>query len=153
MQANLVIENWKPVLSYEGYYEINEVGIVRGISRMIVLRNGRLREIQEKIIKPRLNNRGYLDVRLSRNGETRTKFPHILLAQTFIPNPENKLFVNHINGIKTDNRLINLEFCTHKENIIHAYRTGLINKMNLRKPKRLVCKSSEIALSSSFSAS
>jgi hypothetical protein len=85
-------------------------------------------------IKNVLNN-GYYRVNLSYKGEKVTKYVHILLAQTFIPNPENKPEVNHINGLKHDNRLCNLEWVTVQENVIHAYANGLISKEKQRQMK------------------
>ena len=73
------------------------------------------------IMKSFTDKGGYLRVTLL--GETRKV--HRLVAIAFIPNPERKTQVNHINGIKTDNRVENLEWVTHSENMIHAYKTGL----------------------------
>jgi hypothetical protein len=116
---------WKPVCDYEGYYEISILGQVRGIERMVVTEKG-LRTIKGKSIKTRINKDGYAEIRLSIEGKTKTTFLHIILAKAFIPNPDNKPEINHINGIKTDNRIENLEWVTHSENMIHAYKMGLI---------------------------
>lgn len=67
----------------------------------------------------------YVLIGLNKNNKAYSRSIHRLLAITFIPNPENKPCINHINGIKKDNRIENLEWCTKKENIQHAVRTGL----------------------------
>jgi hypothetical protein len=74
------------------------------------------------------NCNGYLRVSLSSNNKFKKYLIHRLVAESFIENMENKPFVNHINGNKSDNRLENLEWCNNSENMIHAYKTGLYDK-------------------------
>jgi hypothetical protein len=79
-------------------------------------------------LSSRLDKRsGYLTVRLSQNGKVYTRYIHRLLATAFIKNTQKKPFINHKSGNKLDNSLSNLEWCSHSENISHAYKTGLIN--------------------------
>ncbi len=117
---NRFTQTWKAIPGYEGQYEITNSGLVKRLYK---------NNVKSKIISTRINNCGYIEVRLSKNSKSTTKFLHSLLAQTFIPNVNNRLEVNHINGIKTDNHLTNLEWVTHSENVMHAYRTGLLKKV------------------------
>jgi hypothetical protein len=103
------MEIWKSVFDYENY-EVSNFGNFRK---------------GNKIIKGCKDKNGYLISTFRKNGVKKTVKLHRLVLLTFIPNPENKPQVNHINGIKDDNRLENLEWCTNSENQRHAVRTGL----------------------------
>lgn len=94
-------------------------------------------------VKQRMNNSGYLRVALSKNGKSKAYFVHRLVAQAFIPNPENKQFVNHKDGDKTNNRMSNLEWCTKSENMQHAVKTGLVHYHGLLGEKHPQCKISD----------
>lgn len=91
-----------------------------------------------KRLKPNARRHGYLAVALS-DGKIQKAFSiHRLVAITFIPNPENKPCVNHINGIKTDNRAVNLEWCTQSENAKHSFRIGTQSNKGERHPSRIL---------------
>lgn len=107
------------ICTEHGGYTIKDDGTVTRIA------NGR-------VVKHWLNQRGYPRVTLTAPaGEQKTFFLHRLLALAFIPNPENKPFINHIDGNKLNNRLDNLEWCTAKENYDHAVEMGLIKSSTL----------------------
>ena len=92
-------------------------------------RDGKIYSLRKnRYLKPKENWDGYLRIQIWDKGKCSFVAIHRLVAQEYIPNPENKPFVNHINGNKQDNRVENLEWCTQKENIQHAFRTGLSHK-------------------------
>lgn len=111
------MEIFKSVLGFEGIYEVSNLGRVKSLKRKY-----RTKDI---ILNHTITKLGYCAVYLNDNNKRTDMFLHRLVAIAFIPNPENKPCVNHINGIKTDNRLDNLEWCTVYENNIHSYKTGL----------------------------
>ena len=106
-----IMENeiWKDIKGYEGLYKISNLGNCYSIK-------------SDRKIKCFDNGHGYLFYPLHKEGKTKQFYMHRLIAINFVPNYYNKPFVNHINGIKSDNRIDNLEWCTATENLLHSYR-------------------------------
>lgn len=107
---------WNCVPSESGNYIINRNGFVVSLNKRNPL----------KLINVRIDRAGYKSLRLNNRGISKTILLHRLIADAFVLNPENKPIVNHINGKKTDNRIKNLEWVTHSENVQHAYDSMLI---------------------------
>jgi len=117
-------EIWKPVVGYEGFYEVSDIGCVRSVDRDVDIK-GILASLMGVTLKQHQTPPGYTVVKLCRNGSGNSFRVHRLVAAAFIPNPKNKSEVNHINGVKHDNRIENLEWATPKENSRHAHATGI----------------------------
>ena len=105
------MEIYKVIHDYPNY-EVSTLGNVRNIG------SGR-------VLRPIKTKNGYLQVNLCKDGKHFMRYVHRLIASVFIPNPDNKPCVNHIDGDKHNNRVENLEWCSHSENMKHAFKTGL----------------------------
>lgn len=122
--GDFLIEEWRPVVGSEEWYEVSNTGKVRSYKdRYGFGKTGRLKE--PRILKQQTNKDGYKYVTIPINGKSKKCFIQILVAKAFIPNPENKPEVNHEDGDKNNNTVENLFWSTRAENMAHARRTGL----------------------------
>jgi len=117
-----VSEEWRDIPDFEGY-QVSSFGRVKGVDRLRKGKTG-LRLTNGQEMKQVLNKKGYPEVRLRKNG-CHTRLVHKLVASAFMTKPEGCTQINHLNGVKTDNRLTNLQWVTQSENQLHAYKLGL----------------------------
>ena len=103
------MEVWKDIKGYEGLYQVSNLGNVMSL-------HYRGTKNKKQLLKPAKDKDGYLSIALYKDGKTKQYRVHRLVASAFIPNPNNYSQVNHINEIKDDNRVENLEWCTAKYN-------------------------------------
>lgn len=133
-------EVWKPVPSYEGLYEVSNLGNFRAVDRYVPSRWGHDRLYHGKPMLTETTYDNYQRIVLMKNGVKRRFMAHRLVALAFIPNPQNKPEVNHIDGNKSNNIVSNLEWCTASENTQHAFRTGLCKASKLKcTSKKTLC--------------
>lgn len=118
-------EIWKDIKYYEGIYQISNIGRVKRLKRSLKRKDGKMYSVKEKILKTSYDRDGYLFITLRKDEKHKGFRVHRLVAQAFISNITSKETINHLNGIKDDNRVENLEWCTRSENNKHARKNGL----------------------------
>lgn len=123
-------EEWKNIPGYEGLYEVSTLGRIRSLDKNIDTYNGGSYVRKGAIKKLRINKSGYYCVNLCKNGISVSHIAHRLVAKAFIENKNNYPEVNHINENRLDNRVENLEWCSHKQNVNwghHNIRAAITN--------------------------
>lgn len=140
------MENWKRIPGFE-HYEVSDQGRVRSLPHEVSVCGGGVRMTRATVLKPFKTGSGYLEVSLGRKGK---RMIHRLVAETFLPRVEGKVHVNHKNLIKTDNRVSNLEWVTHAENMQHAHDNGAFPPEPHR--KGIVCVETGLVFPSSYQA-
>lgn len=125
-----MLEIWKPVKNYEGYYEVSNLGRVKRLERLQTYPDGHTQNLKEYISNGALAIYGYLQVSLSKDGKRTKRYIHDLVAESFIPNPNNLKEVNHKDYNKANNRVTNLEWCTHQENMTDMFKHYGKNKIS-----------------------
>ena len=132
-----VAETWRPVKGYEGYYEVSDLARVRSLDRWVASNNKNLPDmvfLPGKIKSQYLHKSGYFYVRLQKEGDRRTLKVHRLVAEAFVPNPDNLPQVNHKDENKQNNLPSNLEWCTQQYNMTYGGRLDRLSDVNSKKP-------------------
>ena len=131
METESLIEEWRDVVGFEGLYQVSNLGRVKGLDRLVDtnINNVDKRISKGKLLKPQFNNKGYKRVNLCKNGTFKSVFVHRLVAEAFIPNPNNYPVVNHKDENKQNNCVENLEWCTQKYNMNW---NGVMKKVGLK---------------------
>jgi hypothetical protein len=119
------MEEWKDIKEFEGLYQVSNYGRVKSLKR--ILNDGRIWE--ERVMKTPLSA-GYPSVSLRKNNIYVRERVHRLVGKTFLKGYQEKYCINHIDGIKTNNHFSNLEWCTYKENSMHAFINNLNDVIN-----------------------
>ena len=128
------MEIWKDIEGFEGLYQVSDEGRIKSLPREIVYKDGRKKILKEKILENVKNDLGYYFVQLYKNGEKSRKKVHRLVAEAFIQNPNNLPQVNHKDERKTNNRVENLEWCTHEYNMNYGTRNERMKEKLFNRP-------------------
>ena len=126
-------ELWKDIKGFEGLYQVSTLGRVRSMDRWVTYKNGVKRFFEGKIINTFISNNGYIRVQLNKNCKKIKYSVHRLVAETFIPNPDNLPCVNHKDEVKTNNYPYNLEWCTIEYNINYGSHSKKVGRSHWKK--------------------
>lgn len=114
-----LVEEWRPIKDYEGLYEVSDWGNVRSLDHIVYQKNKKKvceTHYKGRLLKFIIGAKNYYRVALCKNNKVKKYFVHQLVARAFIPNPEKKVYIDHLDGDPTNNCITNLKWCTHKEN-------------------------------------
>ena len=136
-------EEWRDIKGFEGYYQVSNLGQIRSVDRKIYQsHNQKDSNYKSKLRKPTVDKHGYLEINLCKGSKSKKYLVHRLVANAFIPNPNNYPQVNHIDENKHNNFVDNLEWCTPKYNSNYGYRKERIKKArtnNMYNQKAVKC--------------
>lgn len=148
-------EIWKDIKNHEGFYQCSNYGRIRSLNRTVYFKNKSKRTYIGKILRLKIHN-GYYMVNLHKYNHMQTLFVHRIIAETFIENKKNLPIINHIDGIKTNNHIENLEWCSYSENNKHARENKLtynnlsgVQKINEEHKVSLLCSKNGIFIKKS----
>lgn len=145
INGNVIVdveERWRPIKDYEGLYEVSSKGKVRSIARTVIeSTTNKKKYIKERLISFGDNGNGYKFCHLWKNNKSKRYYVHRLVAETFIPNPNNLPQVNHKDLNKDNNTIENLEWINDADNKLH-YKGMLIadSNGNIHKGRKLLAK-------------
>lgn len=129
-------EIWKPVVGYEGLYEVSDQGRVKTVARTVIRSNGRTHSIRERVRSASPNHKGYLKVTLTKDGSLRTRTVHTLVLEAFVGARPAGQECRHLNGNPADPRLENLTWGTPRENAADRIGHGTALNMTQKTCKR-----------------
>ena len=128
------MENWKTIPGYEGLYEVSDLGRIRSLDHIVPCKGNKTRIVKGKLKASfPINKRGYQITTLSKENKLKTYTVHQLVALAFIPGFKKSMPLNHIDGVKTNNKASNLEITNASLNGLHAYKLGLVPKVGVSK--------------------
>lgn len=147
-----VNEIWKPVVGYEGLYEVSSYGNVRSLDRVVTKRNGVNHTVVGRVLSERISNKGYRIASIrDAHKQPKTYSVHRLVMEAFCGKRPVGKEINHIDGNRLNNRLENLEYVTHTENMKHAFENNLMN-VTARSKKVLIYNETGTKIAEYYSA-
>ena len=133
-------EIWKDIAGFEGFYKVSDKGRIYSVER----KDSRGHRRRGRILNPKYNRGGYLTVNLCKNGKLKTKNVHRLVAETFLPNPNDLPQVNHRDEVKDNNNVENLEWCDARYNSNHGTRNERMAQAQSKKVIAVNAKTGDV---------